>query len=1084
MSTIQAQIDPTSQECTKLQENGCDDLTHDVLFIVDASNSMDPNRFYAEMLDFTELLYCGFNAAPPNQAGLILFNDQVQVVIPLANYGRDSWFNQIEGVRNEQNSAITPCCRCCSPHAEAFELAGNEFDLHGKKKNQKTAILISDGTPHQNLNGPYRWPTMSYGYYNFHVVPDSANALKAKGVRIILVGVPNGNGRPPETDYFAGIPNPNKVPDGGSKNEQCLKRNPETRVVECDTMVSPPFPIVTTPVKKNIVWTEDWNILILSSKTLNTVCGFIGGAGEPTMTKFPTQFPTLKPTKEPVAPTRKGTPTNKPSKKSGTTTSVPTTSTSVIDTEAPTVLTLNPTSPTKPTKSQPSNNPTTVINTTTKPTTQPSVKTTLTTPTNDNTMVPTVPTVKGKTSFPTKSTGSSTTPTTPPSTNTPTNPVVSSPTVKNGKTSFPTTTSKPTIPITNAPSPTKPSVTKTSVPTVPSIPLTDAPTKKNSTPFPTTPPTIMPVANVPPTTTKTVKPTTQRPVKPTTSAPTVPTVKGKTAFPTHKNTTPKPTHGQTNPTLQPTSGTTTAPNVIVGPTTPSVPSTGRPGKTAFPTNKNATPKPTKNNGITPTIGSNTKAPTSAGKPTTPFPTVPTSDTTDIPTMKNSTPFPTPPVIAPSSVTKTPTTATKTIKPTHGSVTSPAPTITPTAVPTSPTSKGKTAFPTNKNATPKPTTQQQQPTTSSSSSFPTRKNTTPFPSIQPTIMPTTPTKPTTQPVGGSGEPAMDQLDLLLLVDHSRSMRWDSEFCKNAPGADPNVPPHFQCWRLIMGFVKNLGNRMANLDNPNLLNIGWAGEQSDPTKGLTVTVLGFACANNQQTPLVFQIGDGLDTEATFLAAVEYASTHLAPDGGTCPGEAIDRMVLHVQNSLMRPFKAALLLTDGIYYDQPRPEDATKGLEYFNVIRFALGIAIPYPKNPDGLTPSERANQIKQLITFVGGHEDQLYDFDEEGYNLLDTVVDQIASLLPTIWQHRTQEFQANPFYCGYTTKELCVRRGDTANFCKWNGKRCKYKPRCDKPKKMCGKYSIIFQPDLCCQWNENSNVCEAIDPLNIPDGCVVE
>jgi hypothetical protein len=51
----------------------------DILFIVDASNSMDEDQFYSSVLNYTTLIYCSFDAALPNKIGLMVFAEEIKV---------------------------------------------------------------------------------------------------------------------------------------------------------------------------------------------------------------------------------------------------------------------------------------------------------------------------------------------------------------------------------------------------------------------------------------------------------------------------------------------------------------------------------------------------------------------------------------------------------------------------------------------------------------------------------------------------------------------------------------------------------------------------------------------------------------------------------------------------------------------------------------------------------------------------------------------------------------------------------------------------------------------------------------------
>lgn len=83
-------------------------LNRDLLFIVDASESLDPARFNGEMLDYTQALFCAFDVRDVNKAGMIMFNKNVRVEIPLDFYTREQWFAKVEEVR-AKNLPVN-CC--------------------------------------------------------------------------------------------------------------------------------------------------------------------------------------------------------------------------------------------------------------------------------------------------------------------------------------------------------------------------------------------------------------------------------------------------------------------------------------------------------------------------------------------------------------------------------------------------------------------------------------------------------------------------------------------------------------------------------------------------------------------------------------------------------------------------------------------------------------------------------------------------------------------------------------------------------------------------------------------------------------
>ena len=136
--------------------------------------------------------------------------------------------------------------------------------------------------------------------------------------------------------------------------------------------------------------------------------------------------------------------------------------------------------------------------------------------------------------------------------------------------------------------------------------------------------------------------------------------------------------------------------------------------------------------------------------------------------------------------------------------------------------------------------------------------------------------------------------------------------------------------MLGFAKSLVSKTLSLDN-----MGWQSESADPTKGLRVTVYGFSCADQQSVPKTIPIALNINNQSDFEAALVNALQYV-PTGGTCPGQTIDIVVRDIQVdplTLTRPTKSAILLTDGIFYDTPRPDIAARGLQHFCVQTFAL-------------------------------------------------------------------------------------------------------------------------------------------------------
>ena len=120
---------------------------------------------------------------------------------------------------------------------------------------------------------------------------------------------------------------------------------------------------------------------------------------------------------------------------------------------------------------------------------------------------------------------------------------------------------------------------------------------------------------------------------------------------------------------------------------------------------------------------------------------------------------------------------------------------------------------------------------------------------------------------------------------------------------------------MNFVSQLATAVSQLSASSSggTAIGWAGDSSDVTKGLRVTILGFNCANQQTHPITQLIGANLDTAAKLASSLAWALDNIVPDGGTCPHQAIDDAVFEVQGNdlLTRPYKSAIIITDGVRF-----------------------------------------------------------------------------------------------------------------------------------------------------------------------------
>lgn len=152
-----------------------------VLVLLDVSASMNKEAVNQKIFPFLQKLSCLFDAdgQAGNQIGLITFNSKIETPIPLAPYTFQQWVDLVDEVK-----AKKPCCSCCTPHAEAFDAALEEFnrvpgvDEKGSPV-ERITLLITDGVPHQNYGAEaYDSDSMPHAYYKAIQVSNSAQKLK------------------------------------------------------------------------------------------------------------------------------------------------------------------------------------------------------------------------------------------------------------------------------------------------------------------------------------------------------------------------------------------------------------------------------------------------------------------------------------------------------------------------------------------------------------------------------------------------------------------------------------------------------------------------------------------------------------------------------------------------------------------------------------------------------------------------------------------------------------------------------------------------------------------------------------------
>lgn len=232
----------------------------DILFLIDASSSINQDRFYGEVLSYTERVVD--TVAPGSQIGMLTFNQQVYETIPFKEYNSTEWQKKISRIR--ERDVVT--FRCCSPFAEALEKADSIMKSQSKNE-EKVVLLFTDGMPYQNPKDP-AFPGRKYAYkgtkedeqnYLHTVVPEVAKNLKDDGTRLVVfahpgVNVKSGDQIDPNIEYFSGSDTILGA-EGNTKVCVDLQRfKPQTFCKRSDN-----FPIVSSPVEDNLVSISSWD---------------------------------------------------------------------------------------------------------------------------------------------------------------------------------------------------------------------------------------------------------------------------------------------------------------------------------------------------------------------------------------------------------------------------------------------------------------------------------------------------------------------------------------------------------------------------------------------------------------------------------------------------------------------------------------------------------------------------------------------------------------------------------------------------------------------------------------------------------
>ena len=124
----------------------------------------------------------------------------------------------------------------------------------------------------------------------------------------------------------------------------------------------------------------------------------------------------------------------------------------------------------------------------------------------------------------------------------------------------------------------------------------------------------------------------------------------------------------------------------------------------------------------------------------------------------------------------------------------------------------------------------------------------------------------------------------------------------------------------------------------------------------------------------------------------------------------------NDLLTRPKSAFLFTDGVFYDQPKPEKVSRGFQHLGVLNYAFGIAFARKGDGmDGLTAEEIVDQKRQLEAFVGERPDtpRIMQADESSFEILDEIASYFVDQFPKDIEENLPRVIERPFWCGFTS-----------------------------------------------------------------------
>jgi len=291
----------------------CGGKVRDLLILVDTSESMDPVRYKQEMMDVVKGAgsQLDFQAGSRVAVGTFGSRGNTRMRIPLQTYTNAEAFSRavdsrVKNVRLE----------CCTNHAEALVMAQEHFRARYKEGHDKILLVITDGTPFQNF-GKDTWEWNKAGAlagtvldrcdYTTRIVPAQAESLQNDGVRVVLAGVLNRNGRAPMAEFFNGglagsdccvNQETNKACLVDNQNEWCSSKYNSEDPKTCHKYTSAS---VVSSGENNIYTATTWDLDEMTEGIKTLVCNSDPIPTPPPTTRAPTtQNP--QPTKKPTPP--------------------------------------------------------------------------------------------------------------------------------------------------------------------------------------------------------------------------------------------------------------------------------------------------------------------------------------------------------------------------------------------------------------------------------------------------------------------------------------------------------------------------------------------------------------------------------------------------------------------------------------------------------------------------------------------------------------------------------------------------------------------------------------------------------------